>query len=290
MRIGILGSEGSWYVEQLCRKAEQLRHTPVPLIFSTLRGDVRGRGCRLMLGETDVAGLDAVIVRTMPPGSLEQVVTRMDFLAAAAESGVTIVNPPKAIECAVDKYLTTYRLSRHGIPVPETIVCETADAAMEAFENLGGDIVVKPIFGAEGRGILRVSHPEMAVRTFRTLERLNAVLYLQKFIQTPDGDVRILLLDGKLVAAMRRFPAPGDFRANVAQHGRAEPWSPTDQELALALQSADITGCVFAGIDLMYNEDGHPLVLEVNAVPGWKALQKTCSIDVPDRLIRWLDK
>ena len=71
-----------------------------------------------------------------------------------------------AIECAVDKYLTTARLVDAGLPVPRTIVCENAEAAQVAFEQLGGDVVVKPVFGAEGRGILRVSDPDLALRTF----------------------------------------------------------------------------------------------------------------------------
>ena len=126
--------------------------------------------------------LDAVLVRTMPPGSLEQVIARMDLLAGLQASGIRVVNPPRALECAVDKYLTTQRLAEHGIPVPDTIVCEGAEAALQAFEQLGRDVVVKPLFGAEGRGIVRVTDLEIAQRVFRALERISAVLYVQRFV------------------------------------------------------------------------------------------------------------
>ena len=117
---------------------------------------------------------------------------------------VAVLNPARAIECAVDKYLATCRLEAAGLPVPPTLVCERADDALAAFDELGGDVVVKPIFGSEGRGIVRVSDPELALRTFRTLERLQAVLYVQEFVPHEGCDVRVIVLDGRVIGAMRR--------------------------------------------------------------------------------------
>ena len=165
-----------------------------------------------------------MIVRTMPPGSLEQVVYRMDALWRLEAAGVTVLNPPKAVECAVDKYLALVRLEAAGLTVPPTIVCENAEAALEAFDRLGGDVVVKPIFGSEGRGIVRVSDPDLALRTFRTLERIESVLYVQRFIENEGFDVRVLVLDGHVLGgdaaagqwrlSHERF-VPGDGRSNM---------------------------------------------------------------------------
>jgi len=290
VRIGVLGNEGSWYVNQLCSSGQQRNHTVIPLRFPQIQARVHQGRSTLFIGETDLSTLDAMIVRTMPPGSLEQVVLRMDILATAEQHGLRVVNSARSIECAVDKFLTTEKLAAAGLPVPDTVACESSEAAMEAFELLNRDVVVKPVFGAEGRGILRVNHPEMALRTFRTLERLNATIYLQEFLTGPQEDIRILLLDGQMIGSMKRRPADGDFRANAAQQGRAVPWDPSDREVELARQAADITGCVFSGIDLMYNERNEPVVIEVNAVPGWRKLQQTCGIDVPTRLFQWLEK
>lgn len=289
MRIGVLGNEGSWYVNQLCRNATVRGHDSFALQFPDLKADVLENVPRFHFGDVDATSLDAIIVRTMPPGTLEQVVTRMDILAGLEQAGLRIVNSPKAIECAVDKYLTTQRLAHAGLPVPDTIVCETADTALQAFEQLGGDVVVKPLFGAEGRGMLRVDQPDIALRTFRTLERLGAMLYLQRFIRGSGEDIRLLLLDGRLIASMKRQPKDGDFRANAAQLGTSSPWTPTDAEMELALRAADVTGCVFSGVDLMYTENDTPVVIEVNAVPGWKTIQKTCNINVCDHLFSWLE-
>ncbi len=290
MRIGVLGNEGSWYVNQLCSTIRQRGHDAFELQFPRLKAVVRGGAVVHAIGDLELSQLDALIVRTMPPGSLEQVVSRMDFLAGVQDGGCCVINSPRAIECAVDKYLTTQKLAQAGLPVPDTIVCEDRDAALEAFHSLGGDVVVKPLFGAEGRGIIRVNHPEMALRVFRTLERLNAIIYQQQFLSGPLEDIRILLLDGELVASMKRSPAPGDFRANAAQHGTALPYEPTQDEVNLARRAAEVTGCVFSGVDLMYNAAGDAIVIEVNAVPGWRALQKTCDVDVPDRLVMWLEQ
>ena len=290
MRIGVLGNDGSWYVEQLCSVARTRGHDACALQFTEFRAAINDNQTRLSIGDVDTKSLDALIVRTMPPGSLEQVVSRMDFLAAVAAQGVCVVNDPRAIECSVDKYLTTQKLATAGIRVPDTIVCESSDAALEAFEQLGSDVVVKPLFGAEGRGIIRVSDVDLALRAFRTLERLNATLYLQRFNRGPLEDIRLLMLDGRLVSAMKRFPATDDFRANAAQDGSSRPWTPTEAEIDLAIQASEVTGCVFSGVDLMYNEHNEPMVVEVNAVPGWRALQKTCGIDVPSQLFEWLER
>src|SRR5207249_6795759 len=158
---------------------------PMPVIATLSLAQEQGSSSRATLNPLDLTEFNAVIIRTMPPGSLEQVVYRMDVLARLEGAGVVVLNSAKSVECAVDKYLTTARLEAAGLPVPATVVCENSEDALAAFERLGSDVVVKPIFGSEGRGILRVSDPDLALRTFRTLERLQAVLYLQQFVDHP---------------------------------------------------------------------------------------------------------
>ncbi len=290
MQIGILGKPDSWYVRELCRTGTQRGHVMQTLVFEQFRASVSGTRLSLHCGSVDVRSLDYVLVRTMSPGTLEQVVARMDVLGGLAACGVGVVNSPRGLECAVDKYLTTQRLALAGLSVPSTVVCENADAALAAFDVLGGDVVVKPLFGSEGRGIMRVCDRELARRAFRTLERLGAVLYVQQFIAGPGFDIRILLLDGQLIGAMQRFPREGDFRANISQQGTAIRHTPTAAELRLASAAAIATECDFAGVDLMYAADGNPLLIEVNAVPGWKGLARVCGVDVPDRLFHWLER
>jgi ribosomal protein S6--L-glutamate ligase len=222
----------------------------------------------------------------MPPGSLEQVVFRMDLLHRALADGMTILNPPAALETCVDKYLATAKLAAAGLPVPATITCQTADAAMEAFQDLGGDVVVKPLFGSEGRGMVHISDPDLAWRTLKTLERLQSVIYLQEFVPHPGWDLRVLVLGGRVLAAMRRH-AKDDWRTNVSQGGWAEAVTSTAEEERLALQAAAAVGAEFAGVDLLPTENGY-VVLEVNAVPGWRALAPACGLDVAAAVVRYL--
>jgi ribosomal protein S6--L-glutamate ligase len=280
-RLALLAGGDGWHVRDLRRAADALGHVAEVLDFRRLAAGVS-------VGIDPLAGFDAIVVRTMPPGSLEQVIFRMDLLHRAAAGGITVFNPPATLEACVDKYLATSKLAAAGLAVPPTAVCQHADAALEAFHALGGDVVVKPLFGSEGRGMVRVSDPELAWRTFRTLERTQAVLYLQRFVPHPGWDLRVLVLGGRVLAAMRRH-ARDDWRTNVAQGGRAESVTPTDAEARLALRAAAAVGTVFAGVDLLprMDEDGH-YVLEVNAVPGWRALAPACGVDVAAAVVRHL--
>lgn len=288
MDIGVLGNEGSWYVGELQTAARNRGHRCERIDFPRLRSDVKGGRTAISGDHLRASALDAVLVRTMPPGSLEQVVYRMDVLHELQSSGVIVMNPPRAVETAVDKFLTTARLAGAGLPTPQTVVCESSDQAIEAFESLGGDVVVKPIFGSEGRGILRVSDPDLAIRVFRTLERTQAVLYLQEFVPHAGFDVRVLVLDARVVGSVIRRSA-GDFRTNVARQGVAETHIPTDLEAELSLRATAAVGACFAGVDLLYHPSGECQVIEVNAVPGWRAFQRATGIPVAERVIESLE-
>jgi ribosomal protein S6--L-glutamate ligase len=289
LQIVILSNPTSWYRRDLERAARRRGHRVTALPFERLSAHVDSSKTRVGGADTELSTVDAIIVRTMPPGSLEQVVFRMNLLSRLEASGVQVVNPPRAIECAVDKYLTTARLVDAGLPVPSTIVCENSESAQAAFEQLGGDVVVKPIFGAEGRGILRVSDPDLALRTFRTLERLGAVLYVQKFVEHEGFDLRVMVLDGRVLAAMRRR-SPHDFRTNVSRQAQAEPVEPNDRECDWALRASAAVGTRIAGVDILYDRSGAGYVIEVNGVPGWRALARVAKCDVARELIGSIER
>jgi len=284
MNVAILGSPASWYVAELRRAAEARRIGSIVWDFTRLAAHISGQTHSLRHGDEPERPVDAAIVRTMPPGSLEQVVFRMNLLGRLEAAGVAVLNSPRSIECAVDKYLTTALLQLAGLPVPETFVCESAEAALEALPRLGGDVVVKPLFGSEGRGIVRVSDPDLALRAFRAIERTGGLLYLQRFVPHEGFDVRVLLLDGQVLGGMKRR-STSDFRTNVSRDASPELHRVTDCERDFALRAAGATGARFAGVDLLYDRSGELYVIEVNAVPGWRAFQKVTDIDVAARVI-----
>jgi RimK family alpha-L-glutamate ligase len=280
MRIGILAGGDGWHVRDLQRAGISLNHDVVPIDFRRISAGVAATW-------NSIDDCESVLVRTMPPGSLEQVIFRMDLLQRLQANGVVVLNPPRAVEICVDKYLTSACLQAAGMLVPETIVCQHADAALEAFEALGGDVIVKPLFGSEGRGMIRVQDQETAWRAFRTLERLQAVLYLQKYIAHPGWDLRAFVIGGEVVAAMKRR-ANGCWRTNVAQGGKAEAVRLTAAQQELALRAAAAVQAPVAGIDLLPGPGGELYVLEVNAVPGWRALAPASGVDVAQLILRFL--
>jgi ribosomal protein S6--L-glutamate ligase len=294
MRILILGRPESWHVERLSEAARALGHAPLTIRYERLRAELGDERARVVVGGAegaepiDLGRFDAAIVRGIPPGSLEQVVFRMDALQAVESAVGVMLNSPRAIETAVDKFATTRRLQGAGLPVPRTVVTEDLEQALDAFERLGRDVLVKPIFGSEGRGIVRVEDSSQAYRVFRSLMVTGHILYLQEFVRGPGHDVRILTLGGKPIGSMVRRPPAGDFRANASRGGRCEPFTPPDAWLDLATRAAAAVGAELAGVDLMPDQSGQPLVLEVNSVPGFEHLTRVTGTDLAATIIRWL--
>jgi ribosomal protein S6--L-glutamate ligase len=279
-RIAVLSGGQGWHVRDLCRAAEQQGHVTSVIDFRQVSAGIG-------TAPNDLFSHDAIVVRTMPPGSLEQVVFRMDVLHRAKAKGVTVLNPPLALETCIDKYLSCARLEASSLRVPPTVVCQDADTAMQAFEALGREVVVKPLFGSEGRGMLRIGDPDLAWRVFRAIERVQSVLYVQQFIPHPGWDLRVFVLGDRILAGMKRHARTG-WRTNVAQGGIGEPVMVGAAEAEIALRAARATGLVVGGVDLLPAPDGGWYVLEVNAVPGWRALARVCKLDVAAEVIRLL--
>jgi RimK family alpha-L-glutamate ligase len=292
MKVAILGSRAGWHEARL---AEALRERGVETVvvpITALAAAVAtpaattpaaattpiAAGYRLAAGGVRLDDCAAVIVRAIPAGSLEQVIFRVDALHRLARLGVAVINSPRCIERTVDKYFTSALLEDAGLPTPRTRVCERLDDALAAFEALGGDVVVKPLFGSEGRGIVRVADPDLAYRTCRALEVTRSVFYLQEFVPHGGRDIRAFVIGGRLVAAMTRRAA--GWKTNVSQGARTERLAPSAALERLSIQAAGLLEADYAGVDLLQAEDGRVLVIEVNGIPGWRGLQQTTEVDV----------
>src|SRR5581483_11231031 len=161
------------------------------------------------------------------------------------------------------------------------------EAAMSAFAELGGDVVLKPLFGAEGRGITRLDDEALALRAFKMLEQLGAVLYLQEFIDHEGADLRLLVIGRRVLGMRRRNPL--DWRTNVSRGATAEPLEVTSELGEMALRAAAAVGAPLAGVDLLPGRDGGLYAIEVNAVPGWKALSRALNIDVAALVLEYIE-
>jgi ribosomal protein S6--L-glutamate ligase len=286
MKIAFLGSESGWYFHDLQRVCSG-QHQLIPVEFESLATDLGDGHSQVWFAEQNANDFDLVLVRVMPPGSLEQVVFRMDALLELQHNGTKVMNGPKTIEAAVDKYLCLAKLSRAGIPVPPTRTCENLEQAIDLFDQFAGDVLLKPLFGGEGRGIVRINDRDLLYRSLRAIETFRGVIYLQKFIQHAGFDLRIFVL-GDEVFAMKR-QTDGKWKTNISAGAIGSAYTPTDEEISLGRQAAKAIDATIAGVDIIRDAGGAPYVLEVNAVPGWKGLAQATGIDIAERVIKFLD-
>ena len=282
MNIGILTrNEDSWSSMQLRNAFLRRGVTPVCFRFQDLVARV-GFKPEFSIDKTDVLStLRAIIVRPIGRGSLEEIIFRMDLLHRLQRLGMYILNPPSAIERSVDKYYALSLLEERGLPVPRTVVAESADVALSAFMDLGGDVVVKPIFGSRGIGSTRISDIDVAERIFRALDFNHQVLYIQEFIPHGDYDLRLLVLGERVLASMKRVAA--SWKTNISLGAKPVSYNPPREIKDLAVNAAETLGCELAGVDILQTKKG-PLLIEVNSQPGWKGLQTVTEINIADEI------
>jgi RimK family alpha-L-glutamate ligase len=230
---------------------------------------------------------DAVLARFIPAGTLEQLIYRVDALHWIEDRGLPVVNSPKAIERTVDKFYTTALLKGAALPTPETVVCESDNDALAAIKAMG-DVVIKPIFGSMGHGLIRVNDPDLAFRVVQTLRQIGTVFYVQRLIDHGGRDVRAFVVGGRVIAAIERFVPAGDWRTNVSRGGSARAFDLPSEWEELAVRAAAVVGADYAGVDLLPARDGSVFVIEVNGIPGWRGLQQATGCDVAGHVVQHL--
>ncbi len=284
MKIGILGSPRGWHVQALRRTMERRGIAVTCLPITRLVARIADRP-RQRSREEPLDDYDALFVRAIPAGSLEQIIFRVDALHRLENVGVRIVNPPTTIERTVDKYYTSSLLEDAGLPTPRTVVTERFDEAMAAFREIG-DVVVKPLFGSEGRGMVRVCDEDIAYRVFRALELGRYVYYLQEFIPHANEDIRAFVIGDQVVAAMIR--RSDSWKTNVAQGAEAEPLALSAELEEMSLRAARALDADYAGVDILRSERGEVYVTEVNGIPGWAKLRQVTGVDVAELLVEYV--
>ena len=229
--------------------------------------------------------LSALIIRPIGRGSLEELVFRMDMLYKLEREGFYVINPAEAIEHCVDKYDILSILEDHGVPVPRTFATESANEAVKAFAELGGDVVVKPIFGSRGIGATRVNDAEIALTVFKAITFQHGVIYLQEFVPHGTSDIRAFVVDGHVIAAMRRV-ADG-WKTNYSQGARPAPITLSKEFEEIAVKASNAVGCKVSGVDILEGPDG-PKICDVNSQPGWKGLQMVTKVNIAEEIVKFM--
>ncbi len=280
-RIGILSSQRGFHVRELEDAIGRSGHVPVFFSISRLAGWIGGGHSLHIRGEC-IDNCQAVLVRTIPSGSLEQIIFRMDALHRLERLGVRVVNSAAAIERTVDKYYTSFLLTDAGILTPRTLVTEDFDTALEACREMN-DVIIKPLFGSEGKGMVRVCDDETAYRVLRAWELNRCIFYIQEFIPHFQQDIRAFVVGDEVVAAMRRRGT--GWKTNYSMGAKAETIELDDVIKELAVKATRLIGLDYAGVDLLPAENGKTYVVEINSIPGWRGLQQTTDMRIGDKII-----
>lgn len=192
---------------------------------------------------------------------------------------------------ARDKLRCLHRLAQHGIQIPKTLFVASGQNMQAAVSQLGGlPVVVKLLEGTHGIGVILAETFRTVESTVEAFQRLNNRVMLQEFIREARGrDVRVLVVNNQVVAAMERQARPGEFRSNLHRGGSARQVKLTPEERELAVKVVQIMGLHVGGVDFLRSERG-PLIMEVNASPGLEGIETVTGINVAGRIIQFIEE
>ncbi len=210
--------------------------------------------------------------------------------------GYSVFNSSKAIGICDDKAQTHLALMSAQLPMPRTMIAPMTfdnvgytnyDFLKKVGDNLGFPLVVKESFGSFGQQVYLVSNEEELICQLQHCGTKPVIF--QKFIKSSRGrDVRLQVVGDRVVASMYRYSENGDFRANVSIGGSMLPYEPTKEQCELALSCCKVIGLDFAGVDLLFGEQGEALVCEVNSNAHFKNIFDCTGINVADEIISYI--
>jgi len=286
MHIGILTRNvKGWESSQIISAAKKRRIKVTAFTFSDISARIGFRPVASVYRNiSDLNQLDAIIIRPIGRGSLDQIIFWLDLLHRLERSGVLIINSPSSIEKAVDKYYALTLLEENGVPVPRTVVTENPIAALEAFNELNCDVVLKPIFGSRGMGITRVTDLEIFGRICRSLTFLHHVLYVQEYVPHGTRDIRAFVIGDEIVASMLRVS--DNWKTNVSKGAKPKEYHPDEELEEMVLKATQILGCKIAGVDILEGSRGY-FINEINSQPGFRGLQSVSKVNIADKIIEY---
>lgn len=205
--------------------------------------------------------------------------------------GTFNVNESVAISRSRDKLRSLQLLSRKGIGLPRTGFASKPDNIKDLIKNVGGaPLVIKLLEGTQGIGVVLAETSKAAESIIEAFMGLQANILIQEYIKESGGaDIRCLVIGGRVVAAMKRQAAEGEFRSNLHRGGSAEIIRLTKEERETAVNAAKVMGLNFCGVDLLRSNSG-PMVMEVNSSPGLEGIEKATNLDVAGKLYEFIEK
>lgn len=285
MQIGILISNKSFEqytnVDLLESAAKKLNHKTIRLYESKLSFNKYG----VQQNGQKIEDIDVIIPRanfTEEPSLHNYTIKLLD------KNGFKVINAKHDFAWSKNKIEQTIIFEKFNIPIPEWVITRNSKEALIAAEHIGYPIIIKVAFGTLGKGVFYASDPESFITIADYLSvRDGNPLIIQSFIKEANRkDIRVFILNGKVLAAMERTSGKNDIRANTSNGGTGSPIKLTEEEANLALKTAEKFHLEIAGVDLIRSNKG-PLVLEINSNPGFKELQKVTKINIANEIIKF---
>jgi ribosomal protein S6--L-glutamate ligase len=287
VKIGILSRRPELYSTRRLREAAEARGHRVEVVdYLRCYMNVTAERPAVMLGGREL-DFDAVVPRIGASYTLYGTAVVRQFEVM----GVFPCNTSTAIVRARDKLRSLQLLASDGISMPTTGFAHSKRDVPALLEVVGGaPLVVKLLEGTQGLGVMLIDSDEAAKSVIAAFRQVNADILVQEFIDDAEGaDYRAFVVDGEVIAAMRRQAAAGEFRANLHRGGTAVPVQLTSEECAVAVRAARAVGLHVAGVDMLRSQRG-PLVIEVNASPGLEGIEGATGIDVAGAIVRFVEE
>ncbi|EDM28879.1 possible ribosomal protein S6 modification protein [Lentisphaera araneosa HTCC2155] len=238
-------------------------------------------------GGSILNSLDAIIPRIRPSLTFYGCALTRHFQSL----GIYPLNTAEAITQSRDKLFSLQLLQRSGLQIPTSGFANSPIDTTDLIDMVGGaPLIIKLLEGTQGRGVVLAETKKASESVINAFKSLRANLLVQEFIKEANGkDLRLFVINGKVVAAMQRTAAPGEFRANVHQGGSTEVVKVTPDERKIALKAAKTLGLAVAGVDIIRSSRG-PLLLEVNSSPGLEGIETATGKDIAAEMIYAIEK
>jgi ribosomal protein S6--L-glutamate ligase len=295
MKIGILSRKGSLYSTRRLREAAEERGHQVRVAnYLRCYMDISARRPTVVYQDhgqekspEEELHFDAVIPRIGASYTFYGTAVVRQF----EMKGVFSVNESQAITRARDKLRSLQLLSRAGVGLPVTTFAHSTRHTRGLIDRVGGPpVIVKLLEGTQGVGVVLAETFKAAESVIGAFRQLDANILVQEFIKEAGGtDIRAIVIGSRVVAAMERHAAPGEFRSNLHRGGTANEVKLTREERATAVQAAKAMGLNVAGVDLLRAERG-PVVIEVNSSPGLEGIETSTGKDVAGKVIEFIEK
>lgn len=289
LRIGLLASNPELYSNKRIMEAGEMRGHEMHFLnikecymkLDAEKPEIHYRGGKIL------DNFDAIIPRIRPSITFYGCALTRQFQAMK----VFCLNSAAAITQSRDKLFSLQLLLRNGIDIPTTGFANSPLDTDDLIKMVGGPpLIVKLLEGTQGKGVVLAETKKAAESVINAFKSLNAIILVQEFIKEADGkDLRLFVVDGKVVAAIQREAAPGEFRANIHMGGTASVIKPTAEEKRIAIKAAKAMDLRVAGVDIIRSSKG-PLLLEVNSSPGLEGIEGATNKDIAGEMIKAIEK